>query len=487
MITKEQYLALDACAMAESLAAGDLTSSELMECAIAQKEKVNGQLNAVNVDLSESAWNHAQQADKETGRNQHTPFLGIPFLIKDLTDLKGAQITHGSRLYTTSSKNGPVISDQNAKVVKRYLDSGLLMLGKTNTPEFGLSVSTEPVANGPCANPWHTDYSTGGSSGGAAAAVAAGIVPVAHATDAGGSIRIPASCCGLLGLKPSRGLVVSDDDMLANRSGLTVNHVLSRSVRDSASFLDIVRLRKPELFPLPDVPQDLTEASQQIPGPLRIMLQTEHPFGESIDEDCLRAVTTLASCCESLGHKIEDMSAQPDYRAAARAMNKILCAHTFQQVRTRLQVLDISLEQADLETSTRQMTEAGSRITAADYAEALTTLDRIREEMRQLFCSSDLLLSPVLAKTPARLGWLNMNANSLEDYAARYRCYSGFTPLANGAGLPSLSIPAVSTSEGLPVGAMFTGAWGSDLILLKLAYQIEQTQPWPMLAPIAND
>ena len=242
--------------------------------------------------------------------------------------------------------------------------------------------------------------------------------------------------------------MVEDNSDIGSRNGLTVHHVLCRTVRDSAFSLDMIRLHQPGAFPLPSVQQGLADACQQVPKSLRIALQIEHPFGESIDPECLHAATTMAKLCESLGHQIEELNTFPDYRAAARAMNKILCAHTFQQIKAVLRRSDISMEQAELEISTRQVAEVGSRITAIDYIEAIVTLDRISEQMKNLFGPVSLILSPVLAKTTARLGWLNMNAVNLEEYAARYRSYSGFAPLANGAGLPSLSIPSIRASGG---------------------------------------
>ncbi len=466
--------------MSAGLQAGEFSASELTGCAIEQAEKVEPQLNSLSVKLTESALESAQRLDNSHSDRAQTPFSGIPFLIKDLAHLAGAQVTFGSRLYPDT------VSRHSSEIVQRYLDAGLVIVGKSNSPEFGLTITTEPVATGNTHNPWQLDYSAGGSSGGAAAAVAAGIVPVAHATDAGGSIRIPASCCGLFGHKPSRGLTVSDNTLIANRSGLTVNHVVSRTVRDSAHFLEMVRQRSPSLFPQPEIAGSFAGGYQVAPKPLRIALQTAQPFGETVDADCVRAVTEMARLCEALGHSVEQLSAKPDYASAAKAMNKILCTHTHQQVAARLTELDIDLADAEIESSTKQMVEFGSRISATDYVQALDTLHRVAKEMSQLHQKIDVVLSPVLANSPAKLGWLDMNAEDLKEYSEKFRRYSGFVAIHNGTGQPSMSVPSLVNNDGLPIGTMFSGAWGSDLTLLQLAHQIEQAQPWPLLAPLAS-
>ncbi|MCG8415214.1 MAG: amidase [Pseudomonadales bacterium] len=480
MLNLNQYLELDACAMSAGLQAAEFSAAELIGCAIEQAEKVEPKINSLSVKLADSAVESAQQVDSTQLDRARTPFAGVPFLIKDLAHLAGSKVTFGSRLYPDT------MSQHNSVIVQRYLDAGLVVLGKSNSPEFGLTITTEPVATGNTNNPWQLNHSAGGSSGGAAAAVAAGIVPVAHATDAGGSIRIPASCCGLFGHKPSRGLTVSDNTVIANRSGLTVNHVVSRTVRDSAHFLEMARLQSPSLFPQPDIADSFADGYRVAPKSLRIAVQTAQPFGEAVDADCLAAVTEMAKLCEKLGHSVEEFNARPDYAAAAKAMNKILCTHTHQQVTSRLNELDINLADAEIESSTTQMTEYGSRISATDYVQALDTLHRVAGEMTQLHEEIDVVLSPVLASTPARLGWLDMNASDLKEYSEKFRGYSGFVAIHNGTGQPSMSVPSLMTKDGLPIGAMFSGAWGSDLTLLQLAHQIEQAQPWQLLAPLAS-
>ena len=477
MLTQQEYLALDATAMSRGLKNGDFTSPELINLAIEQARRVNPTLNAITGECYEQAKLNA--ADKGRTKNRHSAVAGLPFLIKDLSPLAGLRQSNGSRLYQG------FIPNHSAAIVQQYLDAGLIVLGKTNTPEFGLTLTTEPVANGATSNPWNQDYSTGGSSGGAAAAVAAGIVPVAHATDGGGSIRIPAACCGLFGLKPSRGLTSIDNELGDCWSGMSVGHVVSRSVRDSALFLDVITLKQAELFPKPATPVRFATVIDTPPRSLKIALQIQHPFGKPIDPECLQAIEDTAQLCESLGHQIEPVEHPADYKAATRAMNTLVCIHTHQNVKKRLDELDTDIETADLETSTRQMAQMGAQFSATDYLRARDTLNATAGKMQKFHSRYDVLLSPVLTKQTARLRWLNMNASDLNNYGGRYRSYSGFTALYNGTGQPSASLPMRIGANGLPVGVMATAAWGGDALLLQFARQLEEARPWPLLAPMA--
>ncbi|MBK52090.1 MAG: amidase [Gammaproteobacteria bacterium] len=478
MLSRQEYLAMDATAMSHGLKRGDFTPIELIAPAIAQAKRLNPRLNAITSECYKQARKNAAELDR--AKRGSSRVAGLPFLIKDLSPLAGQLQSNGSRLYHgfTASRSAAIVQD--------YLDAGLIILGKTNTPEFGLTITTEPVANGATRNPWNTDFSTGGSSGGAAAAVAAGIVPVAHATDGGGSIRIPASCCGLFGLKPSRGLTSIENDLGDCWSGMSVGHVLSRSVRDSAMFLDLVTLPEAKLFPKPDTPLQFEAGLSMTPSNLKIAVQDQHPFGESIDSECMKSLEKAAQLCESLGHHVEPIEHPVDYKAATAAMNTLVCIHTYQNIKKRLDELNTDLAKAKLETSTRQMAQMGTRFSATDYLRARDTLRAEEIKMLAFHEHYDLLLSPVLTKTTAKLGWLDMNSSELSEYGARYRSYGGFTALYNGTGQPSASLPLHSDANGLPVGVMATAAWGSDLLLLQFARQLEEAQPWPLLAPVAT-
>ena len=476
MLAENDYLAMDALAMAEGLEHGDFNRVELNESAIARAEQCNPALNAINLPLYEQALDQAAALDEASELSG--PLAGVPFLLKDLSDLKGVATSYGSELFRD------YVAKSSSPGVRLYEAAGLTMLGKTNTPEFGLTLTTEPVANGPTRNPWHTDFSTGGSSGGAAAAVAAGIVPVAQASDGGGSIRIPASCCGLFGLKPSRGLTQAGTVLSENWSGMAVEHVVSRTVRDSAAFLDLITLPAGQnLFARPESPASFLAALDESCPRLRIGIQDTHPTGEALDGECVEAVRAAAAQCESLGHIVEPFSHPLDYETLNAAMGQIVCVHTFRSLERGLRYYKIGLEDAPVENSTRFMAGRGAEIPAVDYLAARDLLRIAEKQMAAAHEQVDVIISPVLAKTTAKLGWLDMNAENQREYVNRFRQYSGFTAICNGTGQPSMSMPLHRTAAGLPVGVMFTASWGADQRLLQLAKQLESATPWPQIAP----
>lgn len=475
MLSRPDYLDMDAVGLAEGIRRGDFSSAEAVDAAIGVAERMDPRLNALTAALFGHARASARRADAAGGEGG---LAGVPFLIKDLSELKGFPTTYGSRLYLEHE------SGFDADIVGRYLDAGLVVLGKTNTPEFGLTLTTEPAANGPTRNPWNLERSPGGSSGGAAAAVAAGIVPAAHASDGGGSIRVPASCCGLFGLKPSRGLTVVERVLAGCWSGFSVGHVLCRTVRDSAAFLDAIVRDGPDLFPRPDAPDSFLRALEGPLKPLRVGIQTAHPFGLPVDRECVDAVERAARLCEDAGHRAEPVEHPADYRAAVSAMNRIVCVHVHQAVKKRLDALSVSLDEAPVEASTRVMARHGEKVSADEYVRARDVLQREARKMDAFHRKHEVVVSPVLAMPPARLGWLDMDSDDLEEYDRRFRAYSGFTALYNGTGQPSMSVPLHRTGEGLPVGVMFSAAWGDDLRLLRLARRLERAAPWPRLAPL---
>lgn len=479
MLKNSEYLNLDATDLASGLRNKDFSCCEVMQAAISRAQEVNPRLNAINVENYEQATAQAQAFDNEPAGAQQSPLAGLPFLIKDLSPVKGLANSFGSRLFKDH------IAPSNANIVRRYLDAGLIIMGKTNTPEWGLTLTTEPVANGATRNPWNLLHSTGGSSGGAAAAVAAGILPVAHATDGGGSIRIPAANCGLVGLKPSRGLTTIENEFSACWSGMSVGHVVSQTVRDSAAFLDVITLNRPHLFPMPSHSGSFTGDLTAELRPLKIGLQLQHPLGQEIHPDCIEAVKKAATLCQSLGHELSEISHPVDYKSVTSAMGKIINTHIYQSVKDRLKELSLSIEESPLEESTKLMAAVGQNVKAADYVEALDVLKIAEAVMADFHNQYDIVISPVLSMPPAELGWLDMNSSDLKEYGERFKQYSGFTALYNGTGQPSLSLPLHLSATGLPIGVMFTGAWGADKLLLQLAVQLESAQPWPRRAPLA--
>ena len=477
MLESEDYLGKDAVELSAGIRAGDYSVVEVTECAINRAEKVESSIHSIVTQNFERALETAKIIDNSAEYLQKSILAGFPFLIKDLSTVKGLPATFGSNLFKDNKAN------ISSNIVQKYLNAGLNIFGLTNTPEFGLTLTTEPIANGVTRNPWNLEYSTGGSSGGAAAAVAAGISPVAHATDGGGSIRIPAACCGLFGLKPSRGLTAIENKLGDSWSGMSVGHVVSQSVRDSAAFLDIIKLEQANLFPLPPAPKSFLDKLGSEPRSLKIGLQLQHPLDQAIDNDCLDGVKQAGMLCESLGHKVEEINHPIDYGPITSAMSKLINTHIFQRVHARICQLDLKLNEADIETSTRIVAKLGSDITAVEFLQARDLLYAAEVTMAQFHQSCDIIVSPVLTKTPAKLGWLNMNSNDMKEYTQRFRQYSGFTSIYNGTGQPSMSIPLHRSAIGLPVGVMFTGSWGSDQLLLDLASQLEKSQPWPRYVP----
>ena len=478
MLTPSDYLDKDAISLCEGLRRKDFTAEELTHSAIDRAEEVNSKINAIVTENYEQAIIKAKHLDKNRDLFKTSPISGIPFLIKDLSTVKGLPATFGSNLFKNYT------AEKSSKIVEDYIRAGLNIFGLSNTPEFGLTITTEPVANGVTRNPWNLEYSTGGSSGGAAAAVAAGISPVAHATDGGGSIRVPAACCGLFGLKPSRGLTSIENEPLGSWDGMSVGHVVSQTVRDSAAFLDAIKLDFPRLFPMPVTEGSFLSNLKKSQENLRIGLQLTHPGNQSIDQVCLDGVSLTGQLCESLGHKVEEVKHPLDYTPVISAMSKMINTFIFQRIDARLHQLGIPLEKADIENSTRIVASLGAKVTAGQYLKARETLHSAELVFDNFHKSYDIIISPVLSKEPAKLGWLNMNSEDMKNYTNCFRSYGGFTSIYNGTGQPSMSVPLHQSQNGLPVGVMFTGKWGDDAILLRLAKQLEEAKPWPLRAEL---
>ena len=482
MLSTQDYLALDAVALGDGISRGEFSAFEVTQCAIDRAREVNPRLNAIVYENYEAALKFAASPNK----NSSSLLAGVPFLIKDLSPVAGLPATFGSALFKG------FIAKSNAKIVKRYVDSGLTILGKTNTPEWGLTLTTEPVLTGACRNPWHLEHSTGGSSGGAAAAVAAGIVPAAHASDGGGSIRIPAANCGLFGLKPSRGLTTIEGTLAECWSGLSVGHVVSQTVRDSAAFLDLISLRGNGLFANPLLVSESKNGfdgffeglRQAAPTRLRIALITTHPTGEEIDPEVLAGVRAAGQLLENLGHSVEEQAHPADHALAGAAMSKIIGTHVLQSIKPRLDSLGLSLDEAPVELSTKVMAKGVAKVSASDYVTARDHLRKLELDMHSFHKSVDIIVSPVLSKPPAPLGWLDMNSNDLKDYASKFSQYSGFTAFYNGTGAPSMSVPLHRSITGLPIGIQMSADWGQDALLLRLAAQLEDALPWTRRAPL---
>jgi amidase/6-aminohexanoate-cyclic-dimer hydrolase len=403
------------------------------------------------------------------------PFRGVPFLIKDFgLFYKGITTSFGSRLFRN------FVPDHHSTIVKRYLQSGLVIFGKTNTPELGLTVTTEPELFGPCRNPWNLTCTCGGSSGGSAVAVASAMLPAAHASDGGGSIRIPASCCGLFGLKPTRGRIpMGGPDAGEGWAGMGTDHVVTRSVRDSAAFLDISS--GPDLgdpYWAPPSPNSFLSEVGRSPGALRIAFTTKSPSGNPVHQDCISAVNSAVQLCAELGHLIEEAEPSYDDQEFQRATVVVIDSHTHSMLKEGEVLKGRDVVREDVEFATWKSAEAGRKITAAQYIQAIKTIHQTSRKIAHFFEDYDILLTPVLLQPPIPLGFLDTKSEDLSTYYQNLYSFYGFTKLFNGTGQPSMSVPLYWTNNNLPVGVQFTSRFGDDALLLRLAAQLEEARPW---------
>lgn len=464
----EQY---DAVGLAALIRSGDVTADEVLDAALARLDERNPDINAVVTSRASDA--RAEVAGGLSQVDVAAPLRGVPYLVKDLnTQIAGVRGTDGSRLFAD------YVAPRDSVVVERMRAAGLVILGKTNTPEFGLNATTEGRFLGAARNPWNREHSTGGSSGGSAAAVAAGIVPAAHATDGGGSIRIPASCCGLFGLKPTRARLPFAPYAGEGWAGLSIGHAVTRSVRDSAALLDATAgpaAGDPYAAPAPARP--FREEVGADPGVLRVGVLEGSPSHTAVDDECRAAVAGAARLCEQLGHAVETCSWPSEVSELAAGAFVVMQANVARKVDARLAVLGRAPADDDLESFTRMMADMGRAARAIDYVEAvdnLRTLGRVIAGMHEHF---DVLLSPVLGRPPVPLGELDPNED-LARFGAAITSYVAFTGVANATGAPAMSVPLHWSAGGLPVGVQFQARFGGEATLLRVGAQLENAQPW---------
>lgn len=504
----KEYRNYDAIGLADLIRNGDVEAREVMEAAIAAIEAQNPALNAVVTTLYDQGETMLEDARRRAGgaagggaaggsgaAGGGAPFFGVPFLLKDLlTEMAGTRFTKSCRALKD------YVSPADTTDMTRFRNAGLVVLGKTNTPELGLMSITEPELHGPCRNPWDTSLSPGGSSGGSAAAVASGMVPVASAGDGGGSIRIPASATGIFGLKPSRGRTPNGPDKGEAWMGAAVTHVLSRSVRDSAAFLDLLSEPEPGApFHLaPPVRPFLQEVSTD-PGSLRIAFTTRTPFGTAIDPECAKAVTATAALLEDLGHVVVEDEPVYDWMALTSSYLIMYFGEVAAEVREMESLLGRKLGRHDLELPTITSAVLGGAYTAGEFASAAQSWQRYRRIMADFFTRYDLFLSPVMAGLPSRIGEFDTPGplraagtvlNSLGAGAVMRRLKIAdsiaegqlsrvpFTQIANLTGLPAMSVPLYRTAEGIPLGSHFIAPMCREDVLFRLAGQLEKTPRW---------
>jgi len=469
----DEYVNYDAMGLASLVARGEVSASEMLETAIARAEAVNPKINAIVLKHYELARKTIKQGLPDG------PFKGVPFLLKDLgISFNGTITANGSQFYRDHT------ASFNSTLVRRYQKAGLVIFGKTHSPEFGGSPSSESVLFGATHNPWNLEYSAGGSSGGTAAAVAAGIVPAGHASDGGGSIRIPASCCGLFGMKPTRGRVPLGPPDFESRNGLTVAHAITRSVRDSAALLDVSQgtdFGDPFLAPKPVGPY-----LQQVGAPagrLRIAIMKEPIFPFPVHPECLKAVDIAVKLCETLGHELEEDKPLLDVRALYMGFGVSSDVVTALKVAAREKELGRPVRENELEPITWKRLQRGKKVTAVDYANARKAFHRATRAMAEFQKRYDVILSPTMASPPAKLGALTLT-NDIESFNREATGASAFTMLYNGTGQPAMSVPLHWSAKGLPVGVMFAGRFGDEATLYRLAAQLEAEKPWANKRPL---
>jgi amidase len=472
-----EYTEYDGLGLASLVRSKEVSPADVLEAAIERIEALNPALNAVVTRVYDEA--RAPIPDGGPDGSHDGPFPGVPFLLKDLGGAQaGVPMSAGSRFFAHAP--APV----DAETVLRYKRAGLRILGRTNTPELGLNASTEPVLFGPTRNPWDLTRSSGGSSGGSAAAVAARMVPLAHASDGGGSIRIPASCCGLFGLKTTRSRLSYAPYAGEGLAGCAVEHVVSRSVRDSAAVLDATAgpaVGDPYFPPRPLRP--FLEEVGTAPARLRIALATEAFGGSPVDPDCIAAAEAAAKLCEELGHHVERAAPAYDVAGLDETYNQVFAINAAANIRLRASALGLTLDPDGFERVTWSMVESADRSSAADYVQMLNRLHAISRRIQAFFTTYDMLLTPTLAEPPIALGVLDMMSEDTAAYTARLWRYTPFTYPFNVTGQPAMSVPLAWNDAGLPIGVQFVGRYGDEAGLLRLAGQLEQARPWAARRP----
>jgi amidase len=461
---------LDALGVAALVRSGDLSAREVLDATLARIDERNPALNAIVTPLYDAA-----RASINDGLPEG-PFTGVPFAFKELVvSVAGTATTHASRLYANAT------ATSESELVQRCRRAGLVIIGKTNSSEFGLQPVTEPQLFGPARNPWNPAFSPGGSSGGAAAAVSSGMLAMAHATDGGGSIRIPASCCGLFGLKPTRARISAGPEGGEGLAGLASQHAVTWSVRDSAALLDTTAGPMPgdPYAPAPPARAYLEDASQDPPR-LRIGFSTVAPNGVAIDPECAGAAVKMAKLCEELGHIVEQAEPTFDVAVARASFATIFQANTAVNVGRanggKLPPRDM------VEPLTYAVAERGMAISAADYIRALQAMHRESRRIAAFHANYDLWLTPTLGQLPPRIGVHSSDTDDVDGWLEQLMAFLPFTWIQNITGQPAMSVPGGLSRSGLPVGVHFAGRYGEEGMLFALAGQIERAQPWPRLA-----
>lgn len=467
------YGDLDALALAALIRNKEVSALELVDESIRRCESVNGTINAVITEM----FDHARERAKQPLGDG--PFAGVPFLMKDFV----AEVA-GVPFYEGSDFLSGYIPSEDSEIYRRFCRAGLITIGKTNLPEFAIGVTTEPRRFGATHNPWDPKRTPGGSSGGAAAAVAARIVPMAHGNDVGGSIRIPASCCGLVGLKPTRGRTTLGPHYGDVISGYFVEHALTRSVRDGAALLDVMAsppaVGEPYLAPAPTRPY-ADEVGQPV-GRLKIGISTVTPLGDPLDPECEQAIRDTAELCASLGHEVVEASPQYDALEFWTRYTTVLAIGVAWAVADWARRLDKELKEEYFEPFVWAFTERGRALSAPEYLLAVQDVQHHIRQISEFYVDHDMWLTTTLGQPPVELGTLVYKDDPFE-LRRRMAKFSPYTYIANATGQPAISLPLHWSADDLPVGLHFTARYGEETTLIRLAAELEQARPWDARKP----
>ena len=479
----------DALGLAQLVRRGEVSATELVDECIERIERVNGSLNAVVTPMYERARDAAQQPGEG-------PFAGVPFLVKDLVaSVEGVRFTRGCRFYAND------IPDHDSELIRRYRAAGLVLVAKTNTPELGLKPMTEPVLHGPTQNPWRRGRTAGGSSGGSGAMVAARVVPMAHGGDGGGSIRIPASCCGVFGMKPTRGRTPAGPDQSEGWYGFAIEHALSRSVRDNAALLDATASRydpgAPYAPPAPAGP--FADECTRDPGKLRIAVCRGTHLPGQPEPAVMRALDDAAALCSELGHQVDEAEPRIDSVQLASDYLSLVAVAVAVDIDRGATIVGRRATHRDFETNTWNLGLLGRTFDAVTIEAARQRLQAVARDVGRFFGDWDVLLTPTLGQSPPPHGSLDspplmaraerviaaMGLSGLMKLPGLVERVSGqvynfipWTPLANITGQPSMSVPLHWSDDDMPQGTMFTGRFGDEATLYRLAAQLEKARPW---------
>ena len=464
----KEYENFDALGLADLVRRKQVSPQELLEAAIDRIESRNNAINAVTMQL----YDYGKKAIQDGLPDG--PLHGVPYLMKDLTaSVAGVRMTRGSKFFADTPP-----SSIDSEHVKRLKRAGLVIFGRTNTCELGLSLTCEPQLCGPTRNPWNVEHISGGSSGGAAAAVAARIVPIAHASDGFGSIRAPAACCGVVGLKPTRARNTFAPVIGEGLGGCSTEHAVSLSVRDSAALLDATCGSGPgDPYAAPAHKRPYLQETQAPAGKLRIAWTTKAPNGASIDPECVRLVMETAQLCGGMGHDVDEVDPGVDGADIVPTFLTLAAANTVVNLASH-PTAGRAPNEDEVERITWLTAKLGEQISAPDYVRATQTAHRLGRQMAAFHSKWDVLLTPGLASPAVKLGWINMMMDALDEYWRRVFHFSPFTVWFNLTGQPGLMLPLAQSSGGLPLAVQLVAPFGDEATLFRLGAQLESARPW---------